>query len=122
MENVVCRIIHTLRFIMLIENQEISMTLILEYIQNAISLKKQKESRKLQIKATKFFIIDGKLYKRGFTQPLLKCLRETYAKYVMAEIHEGCYGQHFGHKTLPRKILRADYYWSTIKTNIANYV
>lgn len=105
MENVVCRIIHTLRFIMLIENQEISMTLILEYIQNAISLKKQKESRKLQIKATKFFIIDGKLYKRGFTQPLLKCLREAYAKYVMAEIHEGCCGKHSGHITMARKIL-----------------
>lgn len=40
----------------------------------------------------------------------------------MAEIHEGCCGQHFGHRTLARKILRAGYYWPTIETDTTNYV
>lgn len=30
--------------------------------------------------------------------------------------------QHFGYKTLVRKILRANYYWPAIETNIADYV
>lgn len=48
--------------------------MILEYIQNGIGPEDQKERRKMQ-RAAKFYIIDDKLYKKGFTQPLLKCLK-----------------------------------------------
>lgn len=59
---------------MMIESQKSWMTMILEYIQNGIGPEDQKERRKMQ-RAAKFYIIDDKLYKKGFTQPLLKCLK-----------------------------------------------
>lgn len=64
-----------LRFVMMIKWQDSWMKLILEYIQNGISLEDQKERRKLQRRVAKFYIIDNNLYRRGFTQPLLKCLK-----------------------------------------------
>lgn len=78
---------------MMIESQQSWMTLILEYIQNGIDPKDQKEMRKLQRGAAKFYIIDDKIYIKGFTQPLLKCLRMAEAEYVKVEIYEGCCGQ-----------------------------
>ena len=47
MENVVYQILHILKFFMMRDTQEIWLTLILEYIQNGVILKEQKERRKL---------------------------------------------------------------------------
>lgn len=107
---------------MMIESQESWITSILEYIQNGIGPKDQKERWKLQKKSRQILYIDDKLYRRVFSQPLLKCLRAVEVEYVMAEIHEGCCGQHFGHMNSARKILKADYYWPTIKISTTNYV
>lgn len=122
MENVVHQTIHTLRFAMMIESQESWITSILEYVQNGIGPKDQKERWQLQKKSRQILYIDDKLYRRVFTQPLLKCLRAVEVEYVMVEIHEGCCGQHFEHMNSARKILKADYYWPTIKISTSNYV
>ncbi|KAI3465839.1 hypothetical protein Pfo_022502 [Paulownia fortunei] len=49
------------------------------------------DARKLKTRATRFLIIDGELYKRGFSQPYLKYLTPTKANYVLREIHEGIF-------------------------------
>lgn len=43
-------------------------------------------------------IIEGKLYRRGFSTPLLKCLKRKEAEYVLTEIHKGIVGQHLGER------------------------
>jgi len=43
-------------------------------------------------RALRFVIIGEDLYKRGFTAPLLKCLSEDEAGYVMNEVHNGVSG------------------------------
>lgn len=58
------------------------------------------EARRLKVRAASFTMIDGQLYKRGFTMPYLKCLRPTEAQEVLLEIHSGICGNHQG-ATIP---------------------
>ncbi|XP_065012910.1 uncharacterized protein LOC135641476 [Musa acuminata AAA Group] len=58
--------------------------------------------------------MDGRLYKRSFTYPLLRCLEPDEARTVLAEVHEGVCGEHIGGRTLAHKILRQGYYWPTM--------
>ena len=45
------------------------------------------EARKVRLRATRYLVVDGELYKRGFSLPLLKCLALADANYVLREIH-----------------------------------
>ncbi|XP_065023219.1 uncharacterized protein LOC135649050 [Musa acuminata AAA Group] len=56
----------------------------------------------------------GRLYKRSFTYPLLRCLEPDEAQMVLAETHEGICGEHIGGRTLAHKILCQGYYWPTM--------
>ncbi|XP_072054338.1 uncharacterized protein [Arachis hypogaea] len=61
------------------------------------------------------FQIAGELYRRGFSQPLLKCLSKDEAREVMDEVHEGVCRNHIGGRAFAAKISRTGYYWPTIK-------
>ncbi|KAL0386440.1 UNVERIFIED_CONTAM: hypothetical protein Slati_4602200 [Sesamum latifolium] len=47
-------------------------------------------ARMRKFKAARFTMIGDELYKRTTDGPLLKCLDEERAKYVLREFHEGC--------------------------------
>nr|XP_009412969.1 PREDICTED: uncharacterized protein LOC103994370 [Musa acuminata subsp. malaccensis] len=64
----------------------------------------------------------GRLYKRSFTHPLLRCLEPDEARTVLAETHEGACGEHIGGRTLAHKILRQGYYWPTMCQDAKAYV
>ncbi|XP_057755334.1 uncharacterized protein LOC130974472 [Arachis stenosperma] len=66
-------------------------------------------------KASFYTKIAGELYRRGFSQPLLKCLNKDEAREVMDEIHEGVCENHIGGRALAAKIARTGYYWPTMK-------
>ncbi|KAL0445645.1 UNVERIFIED_CONTAM: hypothetical protein Slati_1692400 [Sesamum latifolium] len=73
-----------------------------------------KEARKLKLRSAQFVLIDGDLYKRGFSSPMLKCVNPDKAKYVLREIHEGSCDNHSGGRSLANKVLRQGYYWPTL--------
>ncbi|XP_064966995.1 uncharacterized protein LOC135613912 [Musa acuminata AAA Group] len=50
--------------------------------------------------------VNGRLYKRSFSHPLLRCLGPEEAQTVLAEVHEGICGEHIDGWTLAYKILR----------------
>ena len=56
----------------------------------------------------------GGLYKRGFFTPILKCIAEGDADYILREVHEGVCGNHIGARALAGKVLRQGYYWPTM--------
>ncbi|XP_025684690.1 uncharacterized protein [Arachis hypogaea] len=56
-------------------------------------------------RASFYTVLGNTLYRRGHSQPLLKCISKEEAEEVMAETHEGVLA----------KILRTGYYWPTIK-------
>ncbi|KAL2226659.1 UNVERIFIED_CONTAM: Retrovirus-related Pol polyprotein from transposon gypsy [Sesamum indicum] len=55
-----------------------------------------------------------RLYKRTVDGPLLKCLDEERALYLMREIHEGSCGNHSGARSLAQKIAWQGYFWPTM--------
>jgi len=46
-------------------------------------------NKEWQTKAARFMMIDNDLYKRGYGQPLLKCVTKQEAQYVIKEIYKG---------------------------------
>jgi len=66
--------------------------------------------------------MDEVLYKRGFSQPYLRCLVPNEANYVLREVHEEACENHSGARALVHKVVRASYYWPTIQANTKAYV
>lgn len=48
---------------------------------------------------------DNKLYNKGYSLLMLRCLISVEVEYVMKEIHEGICGNHFGARSLCHKII-----------------
>ena len=61
--------------------------------------------------------MDKVLYKRGFSQPYLRCLNLDESLYVLVDIHEGAYGNHLGAKSLVYKMVREVYYWPSMQAD-----
>ena len=49
-------------------------------------------------------MLNDKLFKRGFSQPYLRCVEKEEVKYVLEEVHGGVCDDHMGAKYLVRKI------------------
>ncbi|GFS37177.1 hypothetical protein Acr_00g0050430 [Actinidia rufa] len=95
---------------------------IIAYLQGGTLPKDKLQARRLQYRSAKFCIFKGRLYKRSYSGPLLKCLRPEEAEYVLKEIHEGICGNHSGALSLARKIIiRQGYFWPTIERDAATY-
>ncbi|XP_016206094.1 uncharacterized protein LOC107646425 [Arachis ipaensis] len=73
-------------------------------------------------RASFYTVLGNTLYRRGHSQPLLKCISREEAEDVMAETHEGVCGNHIGGRALAAKILRTGYYWPTIKRDCISKV
>ena len=85
-----------------------------DYLLNGILPRNPNEASKLRARSARFALLQGTLYKRGFSAPLLKCIGKKDANYVLRELHEGIYGNHIGARSLVRKTLRRGYYWPTM--------
>ncbi|GFS28943.1 hypothetical protein Acr_00g0004750 [Actinidia rufa] len=95
---------------------------IIAYFQRGILPKDKLQARRLQYRTARFCIFKGKLYKRSFLGPLLKCIRPEKAEYVLREIHEGICGNHSGARSLAKKTIRQGYFWLTIERDAATYI
>ena len=68
------------------------------------------EARKIKKNSSKFTLIDGELFRFGFTHPLLVCVHREKCTRIMAELHEGICGSHIGGRALAARALCAGYY------------
>jgi hypothetical protein len=93
------------------------MTPIISYLQGGTLPNDRYEARRIKVRATRFIILQGTLYKRGFSLPYLRCLMPTKAEYVLREIHEGVCENHSGAQSLSKKVIRAGYYWPSIQAD-----
>src|SRR3954462_5612378 len=73
-------------------------------------------------RACSYVLVEDRLYRRGFSIPLLKCIDEDTVLHILREIHEGINSQHLGGRSLARKALRARYYWPTMQDDTKEYV
>jgi ribonuclease HI len=63
-------------------------------IANYLENPSRKVSRKLRYKATKFVLLDGRLYYKSLDGVLLQCLGQEEAKRMISEVHDGLCGAH----------------------------
>ncbi|XP_025648121.1 uncharacterized protein [Arachis hypogaea] len=87
---------------------------ILQYLLNGTLPEDPKEEKRTKREAANYTVVAGQQYKRGFSQPLLKCVEHGDTEYILREIHEGCCGHHVGGKTLAQKVIRASYFWPSV--------
>ncbi|XP_057444480.1 uncharacterized protein LOC130736700 [Lotus japonicus] len=81
-----------------------------------------KYSKAQRREAGHYTLLDGILFRRGFSSPLLRCLPPGKYEGVMTEVHEGVCASHIGGRSLASKVLRAGFYWPTIKKDCAEFV
>ena len=80
---------------------------IISYLTDETLQKGKDEARKLRVRSARYVLINEVLYKKGFSQPYLRCLAPDEANYVLWEVHEGACGNHSGARSLVHKVVRA---------------
>ena len=63
---------------------------IIDYLVNGTLPTERLESRKLQTKAARYYMWNGILIRRSYTEPYLRCLAPPDDLKVLSSIHEGC--------------------------------
>jgi ribonuclease HI len=95
---------------------------IIKYLREEILPEEKEEATRLKKTALHYAMKGDKLYKRGFSNPLLLCVGETESRRIMHEIHEGSCGNHIGGRSLAGKVIRVGFFWPTILSDARSYV
>ncbi|CAL2237942.1 unnamed protein product [Prunus armeniaca] len=90
---------------------------ILQFLQNQTLPADPAEAQRVRYRSARYLIINGALYKRGFSLPYLRCLTPEEGHYVLREIHEGICGSHSGARSLAHKVIRQGYFWPSLHTD-----
>ena len=72
------------------------MDLLIDYLTICKEPKDKNQARKLRIKAARYTILDGVLYQKSFSGPLLRCLTKEESEVVLKSIHSGVCGNYSG--------------------------
>jgi hypothetical protein len=77
--------------ILQVENEDWR-TPIVEYITKGSISADAREAKWLVQKASRYTVIEGQLFRRGLSTPLLKCIGPSETWYVLTEVHKGSCG------------------------------
>ena len=105
-----------------IEGKKNWMTPIVPYLKDGRLLEEKDRAKKFRVKSARYILMDEVLYKRGFSQPFLRCLAPDEANYMLREVHEGACDNNLGARSLVHKVIRSGYYWRTIQADAKVYV
>ncbi|GAU29790.1 hypothetical protein TSUD_293580 [Trifolium subterraneum] len=78
---------------------------IIRFLQRDILPREKDEATKIRKMAAWYTMVGDKLYKRGFSTPMLLCVSHTEASRILNEIHEGSCGSHTGPRSMAGKVL-----------------
>jgi hypothetical protein len=81
------------------------------YLQGHYHPTDRNEAKRLKHRSRDFAIVDGELYKKGISQPMLKCITETEGIEILCEVHSGTCSSHSGPRALAAKVIRQGFYW-----------
>ncbi|KAK3012116.1 hypothetical protein RJ639_010589 [Escallonia herrerae] len=105
----------------IIDQEPCWMDIIDKYLSTGELPSERHEVKNLRIKAARYALVEGTLYKKSFSLPYLRCLRPSESLYALQEVHEGICGQQLGGRTLAQKILRQGYYWPTMQKDAIEF-
>ena len=95
---------------------------IIRYLKEGTLPADRTKAHKLRIRASRFQLLGGILYKMCFSRPHLRCLSPEEVNSVIREVHEGVCGNHSGARSLAHKLTRAGYYWPSFLHDATQYV
>ena len=93
-----------------VQNEVNWMTPIISYLKDGSLSEGKDEAKRLRVRSARYVLLNDVLYKRGFSQPYLRCLSPDETNYVLREVHERACGNHSGARSLIHKVVRARYY------------
>ena len=105
-----------------VQNEGNWMAPIISYLKDGSLPEGKDEARRLRVRSARYVLLNEVLYKRGFSQPYLRCLSPDKANYVLREVYEGAYGNHSRARSLIHKVIRVGYYWPTIQADAKDYI
>ena len=68
-----------------------------------------------------YTLIDGNLFRHGYTHPILTCVSGDQCARIIVELHEGICSSHIGGQALLLKVIQVGYYWLTMKEDCVKY-
>ncbi|XP_004292234.1 PREDICTED: uncharacterized protein LOC101309906 [Fragaria vesca subsp. vesca] len=84
---------------------------IIEFMKAGVRPEDRRQARKLQSRCARYTLMNGKLYRRGYNLPNLKCVTAEEREVIMGEIHEEVCGIQNGSRSLAHKVLRTGFFW-----------
>lgn len=88
--------------------------------ENRPELKKEEEI--LERRARFYYLINGVLFRKRFLATDAKCPPRPEEILVVREAHKGGCVKHVGARSLAQKIIRAGFYWPTLKKDVEEIV
>ncbi|XP_074324259.1 uncharacterized protein LOC141661175 [Apium graveolens] len=97
------------------------MTPLRNFLEKGILPLDRREALKIKDRASSYTIINGQMYRRSVSQPLVRCLNTEEQRQALEAVHEGICGEHLAGRSLAFKILRQGFFWPTLKADASNY-
>ena len=91
------------------------------YLADAALLAEPEEGKKVKRNAARYTLVDGVLFRHGFTHPILTCVNGDECTRIMVKLHEGICGSHVGGRSLASKVIRTGFYWPTVREDYARH-
>jgi len=104
-----------------LEEGDTWMTPYRRYLVDGILPAEPEEGKKIKRNAARYTLVDGILFRHGFTHPILTCVSGDECTRIMAELHEGICGSHVGGRSLASKVIRAGFFWPTVRQDCVRY-
>jgi hypothetical protein len=92
------------------------------YLRGHYELQDELEEKRLKQKARNYAVVNGELYKSGFTEPWLRCITFEKGLELLKEIYSGFCGAHIGTRALAGKAIKQGFYWPTINIDAKTLV
>ncbi|XP_074362292.1 uncharacterized protein LOC141702521 [Apium graveolens] len=97
------------------------MTPLRKFLEKGILPPDRKDALKIKYRASNYTIINGRMYRRSVSQPLLRCLNNEEQQQALEAVHEGICGEQLAGRSLAFKILRQGFFWPTLREDAIDY-
>ncbi|CAL8993374.1 unnamed protein product [Prunus brigantina] len=92
------------------------------YLTNGTLPTDRTEAKTERRRSARYLLLQGILYRRSYSLPLLRCVAPQQGDYILREIHEGACGDHSGSQSLAFKAVRQGYYWPSLHADATRIV
>ena len=104
-----------------LEEGDTWMTPYRHYLPYGILPAEPEEGKKVKRNSARYTLVDGMLFRHGFTHPILTCVNGDECTRIMSELHEKICGSHVGGRLLASKVVCAGFYWPTVREDCVRY-